>query len=196
MSIESAFTQFPTLTTQRLLLRQLRPTDAQAVFEIFSDPEVMKFDSHPLYTSLNEAELFIQRMHEGYAQRHNLRWGITYIGDETVIGTCSFHRFGSGFHCVETGYDLHRAHWGQGVMVEAMAVVLAFGFTDLNCHRIEAVIDTANERSSSLVLKLGFTFEGTLRERYLVGDRFEDENYYALLKSEWLAKQATVRDEK
>jgi len=74
-------------------------------------------------------------------------------------------------------------------MNEALSAVLAFGFADLECHRIEAVIDNANVRSRSLVLKLGFMYENTLRQRYPVRDHFEDENYYALLKSEWLAKQ-------
>lgn len=192
MSIESAFTEFPHLSTPRLLLRQIRPTDAQAIFEVFSDQDVMEFDSHPLYSSITDAEDFIQKLQIGYEQRQNLRWGISLVGDDTVIGTCSFHRFGPGFHCVETGYDLHRAHWGKGIMIEVMAVVLAFGFSDLECHRIEAVIDNANVRSKSLVLKLGFTYEGTLRQRYPIGDRFEDENYYALLKSEWLAKQIQI----
>lgn len=186
MSIESAFAQFPIIITPRFRLRQLRSTDAQAIFDMFSDSDVMQFDSHAVYTSLSEADAFIQRMQEGYEQRRNLRWGITLHGDDSVIGTCSLHRFGPGFHCVETGYDLQRAHWGKGVMIEAMSALLAFGFTDLACHRIEAVIDTANVRSKSLVQKLGFTFEGTLRQRYPVGDHFEDENYYGLLKSDWL----------
>jgi ribosomal-protein-alanine N-acetyltransferase len=49
----------------------------------------------------------------------------------------------------------------------------------------EAVIDDANTRSNGLLLKLGFTYEGTLRERYYFRDRFEDENYYGLLKHQW-----------
>jgi ribosomal-protein-alanine N-acetyltransferase len=192
MSIESAFSEFPVLQTRRLVLRQIRPTDAPAIFDIFSDQDVMQFDSHPLYTSLTEAETFIQTLQSRYEMRQNLRWGITLQGDDTVIGTCSFHRFGSGFHCVETGYDLHRAHWGKGIMSEAMSTVLACGFNDLGCHRIEAVVDYANTRSRSLLSKLGFTFEGTLRQRYPVGDRFEDENYYSLLRSEWPAKQSDL----
>ena len=186
MSIESAFTEFPPLSTRRLLLRQIRPTDAPAIFEVFSDQDVMEFDSAPLYTSLSDAKAFIQKLQTRYEMRQNLRWGITLHGDDTVIGTCSFHHFGSGYQCVETGYDLHRAHWGKGIMLEAMTAVLAHGFMDLNCHRIEAVVDTTNERSRSLITKLGFTYEGTLRQRYLVKDQLVDENYYSVLKPEWL----------
>src|SRR5215203_1961583 len=66
MSIESAFTQFPTLSTPRLLLRQIRSTDANAIFEVFSDQDVMQFDSNPLYTSIEDAEAFIQKLQMRY----------------------------------------------------------------------------------------------------------------------------------
>jgi [ribosomal protein S5]-alanine N-acetyltransferase len=192
MSFESAFTEFPTLRTQRLVLRQISPADAPAIFKIFSNPEVVRFGGTPLFTSLAEAEFYTQRVQEGYELRQNLRWGVTLQGEDVVIGTCTFHHFGPGFHCVETGYNLHRAYWGRGIITEAMRAVLAYGFTDLNCHRIEAVIDETNLRSISLITKLGFTFEGTLRQRFPIRGRFEDESYYSMLKPEWVAQQSPL----
>ncbi|NJR12481.1 GNAT family N-acetyltransferase, partial [bacterium] len=75
------------------------------------------------------------------------------------------------------------------IMVECMMAVLAYGFQELGVHRIEAIIDDANTASKKLLLKLGFTYEGVLRERFLIGDRLEDEHYYALHKPVWQAKQ-------
>lgn len=191
MSIESAFTEFPTLKTSRLVLRQIISTDVDAIFEIFSHPDVVQFGGTPLLTSPNDAAYYIQRSKDGYDLRQLLRWGVTLQGEDKVLGTCSFHHFGPHLHSVETGYNLHRAHWGKGIIHEAMSAVIAYGFSKLGCHRIEAVIDTENVRSRSLIAKLGFTFEGTLRQRYPNKGRFEDENYYSLLKPEWLAKQTT-----
>jgi [ribosomal protein S5]-alanine N-acetyltransferase len=102
------------------------------------------------------------------------------------------HHFSAGFRCVETGYNLHRAHWGKGIITEAMSAVLTYAFMDLDCHRVEAVIDPTNTRSIGLAFKLGFTYEGTLRQRYLGKHGLEDESYYAILKPEWLAKQTSV----
>ena len=93
----------------------------------------------------------------------------------------------------ETGYELHRAYWGQGIMAEAMSAVLTYGFTELGLHRIEADVAPENMRSKSLLLKLGFTFEGNLRQRYFFRGQFEDEHYFGLLKDEWL-KEANVTD--
>ena len=70
-------------------------------------------------------------------------------------------------------------------MTEAMSSVLTYGFAELGLHRVEAIIDIANERSKGLLLKLGFTYEGNLRQRYFFRDHFEDEHYFGLLKDEW-----------
>lgn len=112
-------------------------------------------------------------------------WGITLTGKDTVIGSCGFHHFSPGFHRAETGYELNRTFWGKGIMFEAMSAILTYGFSELDLHRVEAIIDIANERSKGLLLKLGFTYEGNLRQRYPFRDRFEDEHYFGLLKDEW-----------
>ena len=185
MSIDSAFTQFPSLTTNRLFLRQIRPDDAEALFAIFSDHQVTEFYGHEPHQSLDEAQELIRQTQAHYLRRENLRWGITFKGEERLIGSCGFHHFDEGFHRAEIGYALNRAFWGQGVMSEAISAILTYGFAELNFHRIEAIIDMVNERSKGLLLKLGFTYEGNLRQRYPFRDRFEDEHYFGLLKNEW-----------
>ena len=145
----------------------------------------MKFYGHEPHRSLKDSQELIEQIQARYAQRENIRWGITLHGEERVIGSCSFHRFGKGFHHAETGYDLNRAFWGQGFMFEAMSAILTYGFSELGFHRIEAIIDILNERSKNLLLKLGFTYEGNLRQRYYFRDRFEDEYYFGLLRDEW-----------
>ncbi len=72
------------------------------------------------------------------------------------------------------------------MMNEAMSAILTYGFDFLGLHCVEAIIDIANERSKGLLLKLGFTYAGNLRQRYFFRDRFEDEHYFGLLKDEWL----------
>ncbi len=114
-----------------------------------------------------------------------IRWGITLKGEDRVLGSCGFHHFDAGFHRAETGYELNRAYWRQGMMTEAMSAILTYGFDFLGLHRVEAIIDMANEQSKGLLLKLGFTYEGNLRQRYFFRDRFEDEHYFGLLKDEW-----------
>ena len=104
-----------------------------------------------------------------------------------MIGTCSFHSLNEAHHYVEVGYNLNRAYWGQGIMTEAVSTMLTYGFTEMEMHRIEARIDINNLRSKSLLEKLGFTYEGNLRQRFFFNGQFEDDYYFGLLKHEWLA---------
>lgn len=70
-------------------------------------------------------------------------------------------------------------------MTEALETVLKFGFTELNLHRVEALIADENEPSKRLLLRYGFLKEGTMREDYVVNGVNEDSDCYALLKWEW-----------
>ncbi len=185
MTIDTAFTRFPSLTTDRLLLRQIRPGDAEALFAILSDQQVTEFYGHEPHQSLADTQELIRQIQAHYARREALRWGITLQGEDRLIGSCSLHHFDQGFHRAETGYELDRAFWGKGIMTEALSAILTYGFTELGLHRVEALIDIVNERSKGLLLKLGFTYEGNLRQRYSFRDRFEDEHYFGLLKDEW-----------
>jgi [ribosomal protein S5]-alanine N-acetyltransferase len=185
MSIDTAFTRFPSLTTNRLQLRQIQSSDADALFAILSDPQVTQFYGHEPHQSIDETKALIAQIQFRYLKRDGLRWGITLHGEEKLLGSCGFHRFGPDFHRVETGYELDRSFWGKGIMTEAMTAILTYGFTDLNLHRIEAIIDIANDRSKALLLKLGFTYEGNLRQRYSFRNGFDDEHYFGLLKDEW-----------
>jgi ribosomal-protein-alanine N-acetyltransferase len=185
MTIAAAFTHFPSLSTNRLFLRHIQPEDAKDLFATLSDEEAMQFYGHEPHRSIDDTNALIEQIQARYARREAIRWGITFKGEDRVLGSCGFHHFDAGFHCAETGYELHRAFWGQGVMTEAMSAILTYGFDFLGLHRVEAIIDMANERSKGLLLKLGFTYEGNLRQRYSFRDHFEDEHYFGLLRDEW-----------
>ncbi|GHO98434.1 GNAT family N-acetyltransferase [Reticulibacter mediterranei] len=185
MDIEAMFSTFPTLTTNRLLLRQIQPNDAEALFATFSDESVMEFYGHLPHRSIEESVELIRKQHVWYAERTGIRWGITLKGDDRVIGSCGFYGFDEGFRRAETGYELNRAFWRQSIMSEAMSAILNYAFSEPALNRVEAVVDDVNERSKGLLRKLGFTHEGTLRRRFFFRNRFLDEHYFGLLKEEW-----------
>ncbi|MBF6591920.1 MAG: GNAT family N-acetyltransferase, partial [Ktedonobacterales bacterium] len=135
--------------------------------------------------SIEDSRALIQRQHAWYAQREGIRWGITRQGTDTIIGSCGLFNFDEGFHRAETGYELRRAYWRRGIMMEALSAMLTFAFATMELRRVEAVVDDVNERSKRLLRKLGFTHEGTLRQRFFFRGRFLDEHYFGLLRSEW-----------
>ena len=191
MPIDAAFSTFPTLTTNRLRLRRLRPDDAEAFFALRSNKTVIEFMGREPLQSVSEAQTLIQRLQATYERRDGICWGVTLKDEDTLIGSCVLFAFNFDFHYAETGYELSPTYWRQGITSEAMSAVLTYGFTELELHRIEADVAPDNTRSKNLLLKLGFTFEGNLRQRYFFRGQYEDEYYFGLLKDEWLKKEAS-----
>jgi ribosomal-protein-alanine N-acetyltransferase len=149
----------------------------------------MEFYGTLPHQSVEESRDLIHKQQASYARREGIRWGITRKGDDRVIGSCGLFRFDDGFRRAVTGYELGRAHWRQGIMREALGAVLTFAFAEaaMGLHRVEAVVDGDNERSKGLLRALGFTYEGTLRQRFYFRERYWDEHYFGLLRDEWAA---------
>jgi ribosomal-protein-alanine N-acetyltransferase len=184
MTLDAIFARFPRLETPRLMLREIGDGDADALFATCSDEQVMEFYGHLPHRTVEDSRALIRELRERFARREGIRWGITRRGDDEVIGSCSFYLFDEGFRRAETGYELRRTFWRQGVMREALSAILTFGFDDMGLHRVEAVVEDVNERSKGLLRALGFSHEGTLRQRFYFRDRYWDEHYFGLLRDE------------
>jgi ribosomal-protein-alanine N-acetyltransferase len=185
MTLDEAFAHLPILTTNRLRIRKMQMTDAEALFAIKSDPEVTRHYGQEPHRSLDETRACIQRRIADYERRDTIFWAITSKNEDAAIAACCFWNFDLSFHCAEIGYELHPTYWHKGIMSEALPAVLGFGFVDLGLHRIEANPLAINEPSKKLLLKLGFRHEGTLRQRHFFGGQFVDQLCFGLLKGEW-----------
>ena len=188
MSMDNSIAGFPRLETKRLVLRELRLTDTEALFEIFSDEAVMRYYDRPALTRLEEARQIIERNRLRFERGEGIRWGITLKGEDHVVGSCMFswhphHRY------AEIGYELARAYWNQGIITEALRAILSFGFETRNLHRVEAEVLLGNVASMRVLQKLGFQEEGVLRERVFVNDQFYDVKLFGLLKREYVKEQ-------
>jgi [ribosomal protein S5]-alanine N-acetyltransferase len=185
MAVEEVFERIPIIETPRLTLRQIDLHDAEDIFATFSDEVVMEYYGELPHQSVEDSRELIRRQQAWYARREGIRWGITRQGEDRVVGSCGLFSFDDGFHRATLGYELGRAYWRQGVMTEALNALLTFAFATMGLRRVEAVVDQGNDKSQALLRKLGFTHEGTLRQRFWFRDRFWDEHYFGILSSEW-----------
>lgn len=186
MTIEQAFTTFPSLTTQHLHLREVQPSDAEALFAIKSDPEVTARYAQEPHRSLEDTHRWIQRLQDSYQQRDALFWCLTLKGNDRAIGGCTLWNLEPpGYHHAELGYELHPDYWGRGFITEANRALIDYGFRELDFHRIEACPLDENTASRRLLAKLGFSYEGNLRQRLFFRGEFKDQLYFSLLKEEW-----------
>jgi [ribosomal protein S5]-alanine N-acetyltransferase len=171
----------PELTTPRLGLRALQADDAAALLEVLGDQQVTRYHSMPTLTSLDEARDALARVAERFQAGEMIRWAIQPRTQRRLIGTIGLLHLVAEHHRGELGYELARRWWGQGLMPEAAAAVVDYGFTALRLHRIEAGVLVGNDASVRVLEKLGFREEGTLRHYLYLKGRFYDVRWFGLL---------------
>lgn len=187
LDLSDAFAIFPVLETERLVLRAPQFEDAAAMFQVMSNPDVMRyFGSAPMQT-LTEATERIADMQAAFQQQQGIRWIMTKRGSDQLIGSCGFWRLIKPHFRAEIGYELAAEEWGQGLMPEALRAALTFGFGPMGLHSVEAQIDPDNSGSRRVLEKLGFVQEAYFRESFYEPrlERFTDTAVFSLVKTDW-----------
>lgn len=178
------FSYFPTLTTQRLHLREMTSQDGLAILNHLSNPQVTrKLDMQPLQT-LDDALEWLRWMDSFFHSKDGLRWGITLKSDGMLIGSAGLSNWNRDIRFAEIGYDFAQPFWGQGYATEVTQALIHFGFQQMQLNRIEADIVDGNDASIHILEKFGFQHEGMLRERFYKDNIYHHVHLYALLKQD------------
>jgi [ribosomal protein S5]-alanine N-acetyltransferase len=177
--------RLPTLEGERLRLRWLTEADTDALFGIFSDPEVMRYWISLPFSGKTEAEQLVREIHELFPAGSLYEWGVALRETNEVIGTATLAYIDRDNGRAEIGYAIARPHWRRGYASEAIRVLLRYAFGEMNLRRIEADVDPRNEASIRTLERIGFKREGLLRERWNVGGEVQDALFLGLLRSEW-----------
>lgn len=174
-------THIPTLPTPRLVLRALDEQDAPAIFELRSDPAVMRYIPKPLDGRIEESLRMIRDFRHAAARGDSILWGITVKGSSTVLGYIGFWRILHEHHRAEIGYALHPGLWGQGLMGEAVAATMHHGFHVMRLHSVEASVTPDNTASIHVLERAGFRKEGYFKENFRSNGVFLDSVVYSRL---------------
>lgn len=144
------------IRTERLLLRAWREEDLPAFAALNADPEVMEF--LPKLLTRAESDAMAARIRDHFARRGFGFWGVEVPGVADFVGFVGLAvpSFEAHFTpCVEIGWRLARAHWGQGYATEAARGALGFGFRELGLAEVVAFTVPANRRSRAVMERLG-----------------------------------------
>ncbi len=177
--------RLPTLTSNRLELRWLEQCNALSLFDIYSNPEAMRYWCTTPWANPSEGTECIASIHRCFSAQSLFEWGVFKTDDEKLIGTCTLAQIDADHRRAEIGFMLRPDCWGHGYMTDALAALLEFSFKLLRLHRIEADVDPRNDASIRLLERLGFQREGYVRERWLVGEEINDGILYGLLCHEY-----------
>lgn len=167
--------------TERLILRHFHIVDAEPMYRVFGDTEVMRFGNG--VQTQEWVQTWLQTCLEHYYQT----WGfgpyaVVEQRSQDVIGYCGLFYFPdiNGQPEVEIGYRLARRAWEKGYATEAAQAVREYAFYSLGIKRLIAIIDPSNAASIRVAKKIGMQFEA---EVMLEGYNHPD-HVYVVMKSD------------
>ena len=146
------------ITTDRLILRQWRPSDLEPWAAMNADPEVMRY--FPAVLTREEAEAQMARAQVHIAEHGYGFWAVERLDDGAFLGFTGLMRLKDDnpqAPGIETGWRQARHTWGQGYASEAARASLDHGFGTLGLHSIIAFTAAANLPSQAVMARIGMT---------------------------------------
>jgi [ribosomal protein S5]-alanine N-acetyltransferase len=174
------------IRTERLLLREFASEDWPAVLAYQRDPRYLRFYPDTGRTEADARDFvgrFIDQQRE--APRTRFQLAVTLAGSGELIGNVGVRRTAPEARVADLGFEFSPGHWGRGYATEAARAMLAFAFTGLALHRVEAHCVAENAASARVLEKVGMRPEGRLRDSQWFRDRWWDVLLFAVLEDEW-----------
>jgi len=181
----------------RVVLRALEPADGDAWRDVRRRNRTWLEPWEPLPDPgspdlLRDASAFRARCASAARQRHldtAHPLGI-FLHDGTLVGEINLSGIQRGpFQSAHVGYWIDQAYAGQGLVPEALVLVLRLALEDLNLHRVEVAIVPRNRASRRVVEKLDLRDEGTARDYLQIRGQWEDHVRYGITVDEWFARR-------
>lgn len=170
--------------TKRLILREIVPEDAEAMFEMDSDPEVHRYlGNHPV-KSIDEIKDVIQFIRQQYVDNGIGRWAIEEKSTGEFCGWTGLKLVtiptNNHVNYLDFGYRLLKRYWGKGIAFETAAPSLKYGFETFHVSKIYGMADVDNIASNTILKKAGLNYIETF-----IYDGAE-HHWYKITREEWL----------
>ena len=157
------FTPFPTLMTERLILRQMTEDDLDEFYILKSDRRIVEpYGAQP--KTYEQARAFLEKLNAYIRKDESIVWGIALKEENRLIGSICYWNMNDEGTKAEVGYELMVEQQGKGYMQEALEAVIQYGFQDMKLNRIEAVPNPKNFPSVKLLKRSHFIQGETFTE--------------------------------
>ncbi|MCX6640623.1 MAG: GNAT family protein [bacterium] len=178
--------EFQPMTSRRLTLRRLLPSDGRAVYAYRSRPEEAQFQSW-VPKSAHEAEDFIHRIIslEPGIPGTWFQLAITLKDSGELIGDCGLYFPDYMPKQAELGITVSSQYWKKGYAIETLTAALDYLFGEMKLHRVYASTDPNNHPAIRLLEYLGLRKEAHFRQSLWFKNAWADDLVYATLSGEW-----------
>lgn len=144
------------LETPRLILREWTQNDAEPMYRLNLDPEVIQYTGDVPFTSIEEAALFLAQ-HDNYIKYGFGRWAVVHKETNQFLGWCGL-KYIEELNETDIGFRFFKSQWNKGYATEAASACIHYGFEKLNLQEIIGRAVKANTASIRVLEKIGMTF--------------------------------------
>ena len=124
------------IETNRLLLRTFTIDDAQLIYDLNNDPDVIRYTYDPITDLEHASEVLEKTILPQYALYNHGRWAVHIKPDNLeFIGWCGL-KYRPERNEIDLGYRFKKSAWGKGYATEAAYACLKYGFEKLNIGKI------------------------------------------------------------
>jgi RimJ/RimL family protein N-acetyltransferase len=170
----------PLMVTPRVVLRELRRSDAPALCRVARSPEVARH-SWPAPPTVEAFERFIEWSWAERAAGRYTCFGVVPRDSITAAGIFELRPLQPGFFRAELGYFIDKPLWGTGVFHDGARLMVDFAFNAVGVHRIEVRASVENARSNAALQKIGAHKEGLLRAAFVHDGQYEDQYLWSFV---------------
>ena len=175
-----------TIETERLILRRFEYTDDTAMLKYWiADEKIQSLYSEPVYSTKEEVKGLLDIYIGSYEKPDYYRWAIIEKNCGECIGQIAYFLVDNKNHFAEIEYCIGSQFQCRGYATEAAKAVIAFGFDEINLHKVQICTKTINQPSKRVIEKCGLTYEGTLRDYFFMNGEYVGRHYFSILRSEY-----------
>lgn len=147
------------LETDRLVLRPFKVSDAQEVFDTWTnDDEVSRFMRWTTHKNVEETKTWLREEENNCKSKEYYTWGITLKQTGKLIGSIAAFLRPNEDNRYEVGYGLGKDYWGQGYATEALKCVMDFLINEVGIKNFICKHAKLNPASGSVMQKVGFKY--------------------------------------
>ncbi len=179
------FVNLPSLKTERLLLRKLVYEDTDDIYEYAKIPKTSEYVLWYPHGSKYESLEYLNLIYEKYNHGEPSPWGIILNETGKLIGSIGYVKIDEKELTGEIGYVISPHFWNKGYATEAVRKVVEFGFEEMKLNKIVAHTITQNRASGRVLLRAGFTFDGTKHGYMEIKNKAVDIDFYSISKTEF-----------
>ena len=184
-NISRIFKNMPTIECERLILRPIRVSDAEDVYDYSKRRDLTRYLLWQPHSHIGYTKEYLKYVVKQYRAGTFFDWAIEEKSSGRMIGTCGFASIDTRNRSAEIGYVLNPDFHRRGYAPEAAEAVLDFGFRMLDLNRIQCRFMKGNDASLKVAEKLGMTFEGYLRDFLFVKGVYRTIGFCSILREEF-----------